>query len=137
MSDQCAYCTNSGDIAACFENHCYRHDDWIVRYLNGRIEQLQKELARLKEPIPIGLGQIAIATAFGEEEPGVERRIVFYDRNDAEVGTEYEDDRGKDLDGLPVRAQLVITNLQGARVLTGAISRATAAVAGAVLSQED
>ncbi len=45
MSDQCDYCANSGDIEACYENHCYRHDDWMVKYFKAKVEKLEKELA--------------------------------------------------------------------------------------------
>lgn len=56
MSDQCQHCTVRGDIKACEELDCPRHEDWYVTTLSARIKELESRLAladRLAEAVEV------------------------------------------------------------------------------------
>lgn len=47
--DHCGNCTVKGDLKKCLEAPCQIHDTWAFRELLQKTQQLEKELAELKE----------------------------------------------------------------------------------------
>ncbi len=44
MSDQCRTCTERGDLVKCLSAECFSHENWIVRTILARVEELAAEV---------------------------------------------------------------------------------------------